>query len=57
MVTKTINRISFDGKGGATSAQRWDVGHRIRDLAVAPDGAVWAVEDDKAGGLFRITPK
>jgi glucose/arabinose dehydrogenase len=57
MATKTINRITFDGNGGATSAQRWDVGHRIRDLAVAPDGAVWAVEDDKAGGLFRITPK
>lgn len=57
MVTKAIVRVTFDGKGGAATAQRWDVGHRIRDLEVAPDGAVWAVEDDKAGGLFRITPK
>jgi glucose/arabinose dehydrogenase len=57
MVTKAIVRVTFDGKGGATPAQRWDVGHRIRDLEVAPDGAVWAVEDDKAGGLFRLTPK
>jgi glucose/arabinose dehydrogenase len=57
MATKAIVRVTFDGKGGATPAQRWDTGHRIRDLEVAPDGAVWAVEDDKAGGLFRITPK
>jgi glucose/arabinose dehydrogenase len=57
MATKAIVRVVFDGKGGATTAERWDVGHRIRDLAVAPDGAIWAAEDDKAGGLFRITPK
>ena len=57
MVTKAIVRVTFDGKGGATAAQRWDVGHRIRDLEVAPDGAIWAIEDDKAGGLFRLTPK
>lgn len=57
MATKTINRMVMDGKGGATPADRWDVGHRIRALAVAPDGALWAVEDDKSGGLFRITPK
>ena len=35
MATQTINRITFDGKGGATPAERWDVGHRIRDVAVA----------------------
>ena len=28
-----------DGKGGATPAERWDVGHGIRDLAVGPDGS------------------
>jgi glucose/arabinose dehydrogenase len=57
MRTETINRITFDGKGGATPAERWAVSHQIRDLAVAPDGAVWAVENANPGGLFRITPK
>jgi len=57
METKTLNRITFDGKGGAKPAERWDVGHRIRDVAVAPDGAVWMVEDANPGGLFRVTPK
>ncbi|MEO8074917.1 MAG: PQQ-dependent sugar dehydrogenase [Acidobacteriota bacterium] len=57
MATKTINRVTFDGKGGATPAERWDVGHRIRDVAVAPDGAVWMLEDANPGGVFRVTPK
>jgi glucose/arabinose dehydrogenase len=55
--TQTLNRITFDGKGGATPAERWSVGHRIRDVAVAPDGAVWMIEDRNPGGLFRVTPK
>jgi len=57
LATKTLIRITFDGKGGATSADRWNVGHRIRDVAVAPDGAVWMLEDANPGGLFRVTPK
>jgi glucose/arabinose dehydrogenase len=57
MATKTLNRITFDGKGGATPAERWDVGHRIRDVEVSPDGALWMLEDSNPGGLFRVTPK
>jgi glucose/arabinose dehydrogenase len=57
MATQTLNRITFDGKGGATPAERWAVGHRIRDVAVAPDGALWLIEDANPGGLFRVTPK
>ena len=55
--TRTLNRITFDGKGGATPAERWDVGKRIRDVEVAPDGAIWLLEDDRAGGVIRLTPK
>jgi glucose/arabinose dehydrogenase len=57
METLTLNRITFDGKGGAASAERWNVGHRIRDVEVAPDGALWMIEDADPGGLFRVTPK
>jgi glucose/arabinose dehydrogenase len=57
LVSKSITRITFDGKGGATPAERWDVGHRVRDVEVAPDGALWMIEDSKSGGLFRLTPK
>ncbi|MEP7380343.1 MAG: PQQ-dependent sugar dehydrogenase [Gemmatimonadota bacterium] len=57
LATKSLSRITFDGKGGATPAERWDVGHQIRDVAVAPDGAVWMIENAKEGALFRVTPK
>jgi aldose sugar dehydrogenase len=57
MATQTLNRITLDGKGGAAPAERWSVGHRIRDVEVAPDGAVWMLEDSNPGGLFRVTPK
>ena len=35
MASLTLNRVTFDGKGGATPAERWSVGHRIRDVEVA----------------------
>jgi glucose/arabinose dehydrogenase len=57
MASQTLNRITFDGKGGATPAERWKVDHRIRDVEVAPDGAIWMLEDANPGGLFRVTPK
>ncbi len=57
LASKSITRITFDGKGGARPAERWDVGHRARDLEVAPDGALWMLEDARTGGVFRVTPK
>ena len=57
MGSQSLSRVTFDGQGGAKPAERWPVGHRIRDVAVAPDGAVWLIEDADAGGLFRVTPK
>ncbi len=54
---QALIRITFDGKGGATPAERWSVGHRVRDVAVGPDGAVWIIEDLNPGGLFKVTKK
>jgi glucose/arabinose dehydrogenase len=57
LASRSLSRVTFDGHGGATPAERWDVAHRIRDVEVAPDGAVWMIEDANPGGLFRVTPK
>jgi glucose/arabinose dehydrogenase len=57
MVSRSLTRITFDGKGGAKAAERFDMGKRIRDVAVAPDGAIWLLEDSSTGGMFRVTPK
>jgi glucose/arabinose dehydrogenase len=56
MGSKTLNRITFVGKGGAAAAERWSVGHGVRDVAVGPDGALWLIENANPGGLFRVTP-
>jgi glucose/arabinose dehydrogenase len=56
MSTKTINRITVKGTT-ATSDERWDVGHRIRDIEEAPDGSLWMIEDANPGALWHVTPK
>jgi glucose/arabinose dehydrogenase len=56
MGTKTLNRIIIQG-ATAQGAERWDVGHRIRDVEVAPDGSLWMLEDANPGALFHVTPK
>jgi aldose sugar dehydrogenase len=57
MVTMTLNRIIFDGHGGAKIAERWNVGKRIRDVEQGPDGSLWMLEDASVGALIHVTPK
>jgi glucose/arabinose dehydrogenase len=57
MSTKSFNRFVFDGHGGAKPAERWDMGHRIRDVEEAADGSLWMLEDANPGALFHVTPK
>ena len=57
LATKTLNRIIFDGHGGAKTAERWDVGHRIRDVEQGPDGSLWMLEDADPGALIHVMPK
>jgi glucose/arabinose dehydrogenase len=55
--SKAVLRVTFDGKGGATQTDRWNVGFRVRDVAVGPDGSVWIIEDTNTGGLYRLRAK
>jgi len=57
LLTKSLNRIVFDGHGGAKAAERWDVGRRIRDVEQGPDGSLWMLEDANPGALIHVTPK
>jgi len=50
-------RVSFRADGQPDEAERWDMGERIRDVAVAPDGAIWIIEDNSPGRLRRLTPR
>lgn len=31
-----------------------DLGERVRDVAIGPDGAVWAITDENDGKLVRL---
>ncbi|HEU0067052.1 MAG TPA: PQQ-dependent sugar dehydrogenase [Sphingomonas sp.] len=56
---KALIRVKVDGDR-ATAAEQFDMGTRIRDVAQAPDGSVWLLEDGGrgAGGkLLRLTPR
>ncbi len=57
MGTTSLNRIIFDGHGGAKTAERWNVGKRIRDVEEGPDGSLWMLEDANPGSLIHVTPK
>ncbi|MCU1338388.1 MAG: glucose sorbosone dehydrogenase [Bryobacterales bacterium] len=57
MGTQSLNRLIFDGHGGARVAERWNVGHRIRDVEQGPDGSLWMLEDANPGALIHVTPK
>lgn len=49
-------RIALDGDK-ASKAEQWNLGMRIRDVAQAPDGSVWLLEDGAQGKLFKLTPR
>jgi len=51
-----IIRMVVDKKGVVKHANRWQMGYRIRDVEVAPDGALWMLEDSASGGVYRLTP-
>jgi glucose/arabinose dehydrogenase len=50
----SIIRITFDGDR-VSDEERIYMSRRMRDLLQAPDGAIYAIVDDKAGDLLRIS--
>jgi glucose/arabinose dehydrogenase len=56
LVSRSLVRIAFGPGDTARQADRWTLGARIRDVAVAPDGAIWVIEDGPGAGLLRLTP-
>ncbi|MFB0613247.1 PQQ-dependent sugar dehydrogenase [Aurantiacibacter poecillastricola] len=56
--TQSISRVTVDpSANSADEAARYEMPSRLRDIAVAPDGAIWVIEDGDNGRLLRLTPK
>ena len=48
--------LSPDGHVVAEETMLGDLGQRLRDVRVAPDGAIYLLTDETAGAVLRITP-
>lgn len=55
LVAQAVVRLTLaDGK---VQSEEWlQMGARVRDVKVAPDGSVLVLTDEEDGGLFRLTP-
>ncbi len=52
---KNITRLVLDGDRVVGEERLLtDLGERVRDVAVAADGAVWAITDEENGKLVRL---
>lgn len=58
LVNKEVRRLDVDADGRVVRQERIfpSIKARIRDVRVAPDGAVWLTTDDDAGKVLRVTP-
>lgn len=56
LAAQALVRVTLGANNSADEAERWEMGARIRDVAVAPDGAVWLIEDANPGHLRRLLP-
>nr|WP_322999606.1 PQQ-dependent sugar dehydrogenase [Castellaniella sp.] len=54
---ESLVRVTFSADGDARQADRWPLGARIRDVAVAPDGTVWIIQDGPHAALLRLRAK
>ena len=56
---KALVRVTINGES-ARKAGQWDMGARIREVEVGPNGALWLLEDGTNGSqgrLLKLTPK
>lgn len=54
--TQSLSRVTIHGDS-AHEDERFAMEGRIRDVAVAADGAVWVIEDANPGRLLRLSPR
>ena len=55
---KHVDRLVLkDGKVAGEERLFTDIGGRVRDVVVGPDGAIYVLTDEEDGKLIKVTPK
>ncbi len=58
LATQCLARVTLDAAGDSgKEVARYDMGKRMRGVAEAPDGSLYAIEDGDGGRLLHLTPK
>ncbi|MBC7520628.1 MAG: PQQ-dependent sugar dehydrogenase [Sandarakinorhabdus sp.] len=57
LAAQEVRRVDLDAAGKVVGQQRIfpEIADRVRDVRVAPDGAIWVTTDDDAGKVLRIS--
>jgi aldose sugar dehydrogenase len=53
---QSIMLVNLAG-GNARLLNRWQLDWRVRGFAESPDGRLWVIEDEAAGGIYSLSPK
>ncbi len=56
LVSQDVRHIDLDGKGNVVSEKSIEIGERVRDVKVAPDGKLYVITDRSDGKLIRLEP-
>ena len=54
--SQDVRQIDLDGKGGVVGEKSIEIGQRVRDVKVAPDGKLYVITDEDNGQLIRLEP-
>jgi glucose/arabinose dehydrogenase len=59
LAAKQVARLDLDAAGKVTGETRLfaELGQRIRDIRIGPDGAVYLLTDEDDGKVLKVTPK
>ena len=56
LANESLMRVQLDG-GQVVNVERIEIGRRIRDVQIAPDGAVWLLTEHEDGEILRLIPE
>jgi glucose/arabinose dehydrogenase len=56
LVSQDVRYIDLDSSGNVLNQQSIDIGQRVRDVKVGPDGWLYILTDEENGQLIRLEP-